>query len=647
MNNVTNSLNSAYFEKPFATRQVNLNEFDISSTTSTVTSDDTNHYHSPKPQNLKPIRPIINLKLPAHACFKPIQVESSSSSNTTFSEQNSNFSSSSSEDFENNESSPTSLVSNLCFSNSQEIPETPPSTPRLLFRRSISFLNYKQLTSTSESKSCETIQETDDSSSEYTLGDNRSISAPDFGKQKEKDGILKGRLSPIQNLDLIKKNKTKSFDNKLFKHMFTVLQRDQNPYLQPIEVEKWIKKFSEELLDRLIGKEEDLLKLKEKNYLQTEAERFLELVQKNEKLLQPIIAKIKVAQDALQQFCIQKKQKSSEAINLSQCLELLVAVRNERVPKKKPIKEKTKKDVRVFTNILDTECKSDFSQKIVNFALGRTKNEIESVKAFLHKWSKEEACEQILTIISKAFQSHVEISKLLRQRFEWSSLIINKYNCFNNFINLISIEEVERCILANTKVIFDKILINNVELKCKIDEVDSLKCKRKFFKILLEAIYAAGFNASQRDPAIEDQLTEFLAHRNFEAAEILKLCTNSSWPDMYIRQSFPNLFNSGSSILTRAKQGIECYFNIESSGNYSVTQVKKYVTYPKVNPGDPSSFAIDEKKPLCTFTFSSTVYHYATMPTYTGFLQIPQIEIDPNASHEEKWLVFNALLGKN
>lgn len=124
---------------------------------------------------------------------------------------------------------------------------------------------------------------------------------------------------------------------------------------------------------------------------------------------------------------------------------------------------------------------------------------------------------------------------------------------------------------------------------------------------------------------------------------VLRLCTNSAWgkgQDLVIRNLYPFLFQESqvktNIVQSKLAQGIGLEINVDDKDNYTVTQIKKFDVFKKLND-DPKSFDIDPTKKIATLTFRwslSPAFSDTKTKTWKGVLHISKIDLVEDASKE-------------
>lgn len=220
--------------------------------------------------------------------------------------------------------------------------------------------------------------------------------------------------------------------------------------------------------------------------------------------------------------------------------------------------------------------------------------------------------------------------------------------------------EIYRCIKPDEVVLFDKIKINGrLFHQAEEDEINSdCSCKDpldngNFWKTLFKAIYQ-NFQPRIDDEAIEHQVSLFRSCRTGQelrdaeskipCLKVLKLISNSCWGigSLYLMDFFPGLTESP--YWLKYAQGIECAIEVASAEAYEITQIKTCIIYPRLNPADQKSFAVDDQRPLAKMRFAWTVK--VENQKWTGKLQLLKSDFSftDKVTEKEKWHIRRSLM---
>src|SRR5690606_39054111 len=94
---------------------------------------------------------------------------------------------------------------------------------------------------------------------------------------------------------------------------------------------------------------------------------------------------------------------------------------------------------------------------------------------------------------------------------------------------------------------------------------------------------------------------------------------------------------------TKLLQGIECHIDLNANAEFTVTQLKKYGTYPRAHPTDKESTFVNPDELLAIIPVSWSLT--ASPQGWRGVLHIPhEIEIQKRAAEKQKWDVLGSVI---
>lgn len=393
-------------------------------------------------------------------------------------------------------------------------------------------------------------------------------------------------------------------------------------------------------------------------------EGILAKIQNNSLILKDISARFLVlyhAANRWQEACHTSTNWSEE---LTQKLKVLANMNEMEIEVKPSIGvegHESDTKLRLFLEVLNSFLASSQDKRVEELVfkgIGDSIEERELVLDELNKWSSSQprAMQKLDNYIKKACAENILANTMPFKEH----LFRISHEGLEVLTSRISPYEIFRCIRPDKHVLFDSIKINKKILHQTTDLLDGLeekedrkKKKQSFWKKLFHAIYKR-FQPTISDEEINEQISVFKTCRNaavIESAEtkipclkVLKLMTNSCWGVgyKYFDECFPDVKQSPHWL--KLKPGIDCAINIVGNDTYQVTQIKNATIYPLLNPTDPTSFVIDDMRPLARMRISWTVK--VTPNQLEGKLKIIKSSfafLKP-ATEEERWLIRQRLV---
>lgn len=226
-------------------------------------------------------------------------------------------------------------------------------------------------------------------------------------------------------------------------------------------------------------------------------------------------------------------------------------------------------------------------------------------------------------------------------------------------ISSIDVKQIVRCFMQYTRPIFDKVVVNGIEVNNEDLDGDVEKRQKEYFKRLLGTIYSQyAFKVTEQ--MLEEQAAYMVTYESssdeikkeasarIPCLDLLKLCANSCWmvADIFIR----NLYElNNPPIKSNMIQGMELIIDISKDGDYSVEHRRSYGIYPRETPDNITSNRILKSECLAKIPFSWKLSPYIEKVkdkerlTTMGELQVMDVVMTSGTLAEYEAIILKAL----
>lgn len=489
--------------------------------------------------------------------------------------------------------------------------------------------------------------------------------------------IGKDRYSPTQDLKdfkIIDEKKEADFNKKIIKNIRKYIENNSQLFGE-IPTSNQLETIAQKFFDQKINKKkkttDQLKRANSVSLVKSELPRAavaLEKLQKSALLIEGMISNLKNLQTSILTLLKRKKTlyKSKWIENFYEQLHYLVASYTEKGKEKNPL--------RTFTVILEEQIQDEKIKEIIALSFNLQQKELENLILHINKWAINteilpQLSERVAILDRKNIVDSINssIKDIPSKKHEWFESLESK-----RLINHITTEEIIRCLIPDSLVLYKKITVNKKTIQLKINEKSNTEPQVRFFSQLLYEIYAAGFNVNMTQEMARAQaislvaipeishsikeylimemipweqvqlmlspyqaipffkfkanydstlhlhnLNEYLVELTVPCIDVLKLCANDCWliAEECIRYLHPDLFvpygqkMEAESMTTVPEKGVECHIHIQNDQDYSVAQIKKYGTYPP-DLTVSSGSSLNKKCNLAKMTFKWSVSPY-------------------------------------
>lgn len=435
-------------------------------------------------------------------------------------------------------------------------------------------------------------------------------------------------------------------------------------------------------------------------------------LQKEARLIKEIATRLKFLQNALYKLIEnQFEKKSKKNLFKSEWTEQFFIILNDLI-ESYTLRKREMNPLKTFTHRFEENLKDQKMKELITLCLKIEKKELDLTIELIKEWAHFEFASTLKKRVQELDREAIEKSlnlstkNILNQKHEWYESLESKTKLSKN-----RVEEIIRCMIPEGEILYKEIKVND-RLIFSLKSENKEESQIEFFKELLQEIYnySSNFTSSthlkksenqayllvniekcvrmieedlkmheipwdsiqnklscfkalpfskfknEYDPNIHLNISHFLLEISIPCLEILLLCTHDCWlkADECIRMLFGSLFSKygaqkGSSELhTILDKGIECHIQIQNKENFSVSQIKKYVTTKISHHSSNHLSSSDDKSKIATTTFKWTVSPYfdekKNLRTWKGILEILDIIIhdEMNEDLKEKTLkIFN------
>jgi hypothetical protein len=445
------------------------------------------------------------------------------------------------------------------------------------------------------------------------------------------------------------------------------------------------------------------------------AQSALREVQKSMVLLKNIIPRLQFLQNSIYKVLTRNIEKKSSKTcykshwinNFFTGLDGLICSYSFRKQEMNPLK--------TFTHIYTDQLNDKKMKDLIFHTLKIEHEEFDKIMSCLNFWADSkkaiELTERVSQIDRKNIINDLDFStdRIAKQRHEWFESLDSPISLSKN-----RLDEIVRCLIPTSSIIFKDIKVNDKSISLKGFSGNTEACQIELFTRLIHAIYSSGFDPIMKHTQCEDQarvlvnihnicsilqkdlsaefipweaiqkklstfpaipflkfknrfnknkhldhLDQFLINLTIPCINILKLCTNDcwSWGHDCISCLFTDLFHpygdKSSQIIfhTRPEKGIYCHINIKSQEDFSVTQIKRYGTYPRTNEITRPTSSLESNLEFAKTTFKWTLSPYKDDQTqiacWRGLLEIPHVEINEKTPLETKKKILKILNNPN
>lgn len=365
-------------------------------------------------------------------------------------------------------------------------------------------------------------------------------------------------------------------------------------------------------------------------------DRIIDKIQDSDYILQEIYRRYNFIYKSITHWQKACRMGTFWSTSLCKCLQTLISIDSLSLSDRKTlaylnsISDSNK--ISLFIELLEAYLEENYDERnyhILMRVFGETPKNKQKILEELKSWgsmqpsSKElldsyikEACSEVILAGTIPFKEHSFSIK--GERLEILRSRIVPYEIF-------------RCIRQNKEVLFDIIRINKkiIHLATDIsDNQEEIKAKnsdkkKDFWVKLFENVYKH-FKPEEKvtdketlEQDIFSQVALFKTCKNasdipdaeakIPCLKVLKLMTNSCWGVGYtfFDECFPDIKKTP--YWLKFKPGIDCDIRITNNQVYQVTQIKKAMLYPLLNPSDSRSYVPDIECPLARMRISWTV----------------------------------------
>jgi hypothetical protein len=277
-------------------------------------------------------------------------------------------------------------------------------------------------------------------------------------------------------------------------------------------------------------------------------------------------------------------------------------------------------------------------RKILLYALATNKGEQKQLLLIMELWIKNLTEPMLFPHFLERVRQKQELVLLPFQRIFWIEPPTAK-----NPLALISQDEVLRCFVQGSHVLFQNINVNGRSLlPFHFEAKDESEYQIAFFHLLFSTL-----DPSSESNKLLEQATLLIkgqVSNKIPCFPILQLCTLSAWHQAQecLMERFSGIFTDLR--WTRALQGIGLNIKTFGTTQFTVTQTKNYKTYKTLCAGSKS---VDKEKDLCDLTLSWTLSPFTDQgrKTWRGVFEIPLCSINGTlVDKEQRWQIMQTFL---
>lgn len=374
------------------------------------------------------------------------------------------------------------------------------------------------------------------------------------------------------------------------------------------------------------------------------------IIQKSGILLTPIINRLILFRDSLNQFHFKENKKTEWTDRLSKNLDILT---EPETTTESYFGVHKGKDLHRFLMRIDNLTTKKVNKKvwkIIREAFGDDQKSLKENLAFIKLWSSgdREVTNFLKSYLGTWSWKLLQLSTIPYIQHDWIEAESAKHP-----LEKITPYEIVRCLYHYEDVLLKKITINGKTFHAA-ESPKKFNSSEEFFIDLFTALYLEGVQGKDTptDETIKEQvLSLFKASKegNRDCKDIpdnllniLRLCSNSTWghADGYIRKIYSTFFEIP--YWTKLKQGIECEISITNETVFNVTIKRGYAIHKRIKEHDPDSYAVVDTS-LASIPFLWNVIPYGE--TWKGSLRIADnITINKATSKEDKWKIYDSIL---